>query len=126
MTIVAPIGLRDRGAGTVSVHDLARLRPQARPDSTNSKVALAYHAREHGFAGGNERFVLVQGNASFDAQPERDVLENKIGPQSERFMGKPRRGRFWDRWLRGLLLRPRDRDGRGRADRGVAGSALCG
>jgi hypothetical protein len=62
-------------------------------------VALAYHAREHGFAAASD-FVLVQGDASAQTEPDRRYLEDVLGPQSERFLGPPRRGRiFWDRWL---------------------------
>jgi hypothetical protein len=43
--------------------------------------------------------VLVQGTASYETEPDRDYLEGTLGPASERFMGKPRRGPFWDRWL---------------------------
>jgi hypothetical protein len=101
VTAVAPIGLRDREAGTVGFttslgfgRKLERIRAQPR-------IALAYHAREHGLGdAANERYVLVQGMATFDAHPDRDFLENEIGPRAARFMGAPRRGRFWDRWLR--------------------------
>ena len=44
--------------------------------------------------------MLVQGAASYDAHPDRAVLESVVGPASTRFMGPPRRGPFWDRWLR--------------------------
>jgi hypothetical protein len=100
VTAVAPIGLRDREAGSVSFTTSLGFGRKLDRIEKNPKVSLAYHAREHGFAAGNGRFVLVQGNACFDAKPEQDVLEHRIGPQSQRFMGKPRRGRFWDRWLR--------------------------
>jgi hypothetical protein len=43
--------------------------------------------------------VLVQGRASYDARPDRALLEDVIGPASERFMGAPKSGPFWDRWL---------------------------
>jgi hypothetical protein len=101
VTAVAPIGLRDRDAGTVGFttslgfgRKLERIREEPR-------IALAYHAREHGLGGAaNERYVLVHGMATFEADPDRDFLENDIGPRSARFMGAPRRGVFWDRWLR--------------------------
>src|SRR3954453_15358231 len=101
VTAVAPIGLRDREAGTVGFttslgfgRKLERIRAQPR-------IALAYHAREHGLGdAANERYLLVQGMGTFDAHPDRDFLENEIGPRAARFMGAPRRGRFWDRWLR--------------------------
>jgi hypothetical protein len=101
VTAVAPIGLRDREAGTVGFttslgfgRKLERIRDEPR-------IALAYHAREHGLGdAANERYVLVQGRATFDADPDQDFLENEIGPRSARFLGAPRRGVFWDRWLR--------------------------
>lgn len=100
VTAVAPIGLRDRAANTVGFttslgfgRKLDRLR-------TEPRIAMAYHAREHGLGdGANRRYVLVQGRASFDADPDRDYLENEIGPRSARYLGEPRRGFFWDRWL---------------------------
>ena len=100
VTAVAPIGLRDREANTVGFttslgfgRKLDRLR-------TEPRIAMAYHAREHGVGdGANRRYVLVQGRASFDADPDPDYLENEIGPRSVRYMGEPRRGFFWDRWL---------------------------
>ena len=101
VTAVAPIGLRNRESGTVGFttslgfgRKLERIRDEPR-------IALAYHAREHGLGdAANERYVLVQGMATFDADPDRDFLENEIGPRAARFMGAPRRGLFWDRWLR--------------------------
>jgi hypothetical protein len=63
------------------------------------RVALAYHAREHGFSD-STLFVLVQGSASAKLPPDRDYLECVVRPQSVRFMGPPKEGRlFWDRWL---------------------------
>ena len=95
---VAPIGLRDRERGTLTFttslgfgRKLARIRD-------DPQVALAYHAREHGFAA-DPRHVLVQGTATFDTAPDRAVLEHVVGPAAARFMGPPARGPFWDRWL---------------------------
>jgi hypothetical protein len=96
---VAPIGLRDRDARTVAfTTSLGFGRKLDRIDA-NPEIALAYHAREHGFAG-DPRYVVVQGRASYDAKPDRTVLETQVQPASTRFMGAPRRGVFWDRWLR--------------------------
>ena len=98
VTAVAPIGLRDRAAGTVSFttslgfgKKLARIRG-------NPRVALAYHAREHGFAAGST-FVLVQGDATLTLEPDRDFLDREIEPRAERFLGPRKSGPFWDRWL---------------------------
>ena len=106
LAAVAPIGLRDRDAGTVGFttslgfgRKLERLRRDPR-------VALAYHAREHGLGPAHparpadDRFVLVQGTASFTEQlPPRAEIE-AIGRQATPYLGPPRSGPFWDRWLR--------------------------
>jgi hypothetical protein len=96
---VAPIGLRDREAGTVTFTTSLGFGRKLERILRQPQVTLAYHAREHGFAAGAQ-YVLVQGTASTTVAPDRDYLENVIGPQSERFMGPRKRGRlFWDRWL---------------------------
>lgn len=96
---VAPVGLRDREAGVVTFttslgfgRKLDRLRDEPR-------VALAYHARDHGFSD-SPRYVLVQGRASFDETPDESYLREVVSPAAERFMGKPKEGRFWDWVLR--------------------------
>jgi hypothetical protein len=98
VTAVAPIGLRDRDTGTVTFttslgfgRKLERLRNEPR-------MALAYHAREHGFSDRPE-FVLVQGRATIVEDPDREYLETVVQPAAERFLGPPKRGVFWDRWL---------------------------
>jgi hypothetical protein len=99
ITAVAPIGMRDRDAGTVTFTTSLGFGRKLERINRNPRVALAYHAREHGFAHG-EDLVLVQGRATADTEPDPALLEDVIGPQAERFMGPPRRGRlFWDRWL---------------------------
>lgn len=98
VTAVAPIGLRDRETGTVGfTTSLGFGRKLDRIDK-NPRVALAFHAREHGFAT-KPWFVLVQGTASYDAHPDPAVLAERVQPASTRFMGHPRTGFFWDRWL---------------------------
>jgi hypothetical protein len=98
VTPVAPIGLRDREAGTVSFTTSLGFGRKLKRIERDPRVALAYHAREHGFAS-EPRFVLVQGQASYDASPNPAVLAEKVRPASEKFMGAPRTGWFWDRWL---------------------------
>jgi hypothetical protein len=98
VTAVAPIGLRDRAAGTVGFTTSLGFGRKLDRIKANPKVGLAYHAREHGFAT-EPRYVLVQGTATYDASPDTDLLEREIGPASTRFLGAPRRGIFWDRWL---------------------------
>jgi hypothetical protein len=99
LTAVAPIGLRDREAGTVGFTTSLGFGRKLDRINLNPRVALAYHAREHGFAS-EPRFVLVQGVASYDAHPDRAVLAGRVRPASVRFLGPPRTGLFWDRWLK--------------------------
>ena len=97
-TPVAPIGMRDRDARTVSFTTSLGFGRKLDRITRNPRVALAYHAREHGFAS-EPRFVLVQGTASFQPRVDRALLEDVVRPASARFMGPPRTGPFWDRWL---------------------------
>lgn len=99
VTPVAPIGLRDRKAGTVGFTSSLGFGRKLDRIKLNPRVALAYHAREHGFAT-EPRFVLVQGMASYDAYPDPAVLAERVRPASARFWGPPRMGFFWHRWLK--------------------------
>jgi Pyridoxamine 5'-phosphate oxidase len=100
VTAVAPIGLRDREAGTVTFTTSLGLDRKLERIRRNPQVALAYHAREHGFSDSSS-YVLVQGRATFDMDPDEDYLRGVVSPAAERFMGPPKEGRlFWDRWLR--------------------------
>jgi hypothetical protein len=98
VTPVSPVGLRDRDAQTVAFTTSLGFGRKLDRIKENPRVALAYHAREHGFAR-EPRFVLVQGLASYDPKPDREVLEQIVRPASTRFMGAPRTGFFWSRWL---------------------------
>jgi hypothetical protein len=98
VTAVAPIGLHDRAAGTVGFTTSLGFGKKLERIKRNPKVALAYHAREHGFSD-SDLYVLVQGVARPTTDPDRDYIENVISPKAERFMGPPKRGVFWDRWL---------------------------
>lgn len=96
-TPVAPIGLRDKERGTVTFTTSQGFGRKLERIKRNPKVALAYHAREHGYAS-SRRFVLVQGRATPRA-PDRASLE-AIRPNVERHMGPAKTGKlFWDRWL---------------------------
>jgi hypothetical protein len=96
---IAPIGLRDRERGEVTFTTSLGLGRKLERIRANPRVALAYHAREHGFATGS-RYVLVQGVASFDASPDQRLLDEVVRPASVRFLGPPKTGFFWDRYLR--------------------------
>jgi hypothetical protein len=100
VTAVAPIGLRDRDAGTVSFTTSLGFGKKLERIKRNPRVSLAYHAREHGFADSSD-FVLVQGDANAFTEPSREYLDETLRPQAVRFMGPPKEGKlFWDRWLR--------------------------
>ena len=98
VTAVAPIGLRDRERGTVGFTTSLGLSKKLERMRRDPRVALAYHARKHGFADGS-RFVLVQGDATLTLDPDREFLDREIEPRAERFLGPRKSGAFWDRWL---------------------------
>ncbi|MFZ2176866.1 MAG: hypothetical protein WAW17_23080, partial [Rhodococcus sp. (in: high G+C Gram-positive bacteria)] len=100
VTAVSPIGLRDREQGTVGFTTSLGFGRKLERIKDDPRVALAYHARKHGIGdGNNHRYVLVQGDASFDPHPDRELVE-RIGRRSVPYLGEPRRGvLFWDRWL---------------------------
>src|ERR1700690_1631542 len=89
VTPVAPIGLRDREAQTVGFTTSLGFGRKLDRIRENPRVALAYHAREHGFAT-EPRYVLVQGTATYDSHPDPAVLADTVRPASTRFMGPPR------------------------------------
>lgn len=78
LAAVAPIGPRDRERGTASFTTSLSFRRKLERMRRNPNVALAYHAREHGFAKRSE-YVLAQGRASFDSEPSEQVLEGGPG-----------------------------------------------
>jgi hypothetical protein len=85
ITPMAPLALRDRQAGTVTLTTSQALWKKLDRIRRNPGVAIAYHAREHGLTS-RPGFVLVQGRASFPTEPDRGWLES-ITPQWERFLG---------------------------------------
>jgi hypothetical protein len=94
---IAPIGLRDRAAGTVGFTTSLGFSKKLERIARDPRVALAFHAREHGTAEGTA-YVLVQGLAHVIAEPspeQRDLVRR----QASAHLGPPREGRFWDRWL---------------------------
>jgi hypothetical protein len=98
LTPLTNVGLRDREAGraqpvTSSIgmwRKLERLR--ARP-----RVAIAYHAREHGFSRRPE-YVLVQGTATLTELDDPSWIE-RHREAWERFVGPRDVGPLWERWL---------------------------
>ncbi len=103
ITPMAPLGIRDREAGTITLSSSLALWKKLDRIRRHPGVAIAYHAREHGFTD-RPGYVLVQGRAAFDSEPDRQWLES-ITPEWDRFLG-PRltgiRGRllntyYWER-----------------------------
>jgi hypothetical protein len=103
ITPMAPVGMRDREAGTVTLSSSLALWKKLDRISRNPGVAVVYHAREHGFTD-RPGFVVVQGRASFDATPDRAWLES-ITPQWDKFLvprstglvGRMQRVYYWER-----------------------------
>ena len=83
---MAPLGLRDREAGTVTLTTSLGLWKKLDRVRRNPGVAVAYHAREHGFSD-RPGFVLVQGRASFSPTPDRAWLEIQLPQASGRESG---------------------------------------
>ncbi len=95
---VAPVGLKDRERGTVGFTTSLGFAKKLERLKREPRVALAYHAREHGFSNRPE-YVLVQGRAQPVEQPT-PAERQEVRTNAERHLGKGRSGPFWDRWLR--------------------------
>jgi Pyridoxamine 5'-phosphate oxidase len=95
---VAPIGLRDRERGTVGFTTSLGFAKKLERLKHDPRVALAYHAREHGFSKRPE-YVLVQGRAEPVEKPTPRQRQ-EVREHAEHHLGPGRSGRFWDRWLR--------------------------
>jgi hypothetical protein len=96
VTPMAPLGIRDRERGTVTLSSSLGLPKKLTRIRDHPEVAVAYHAREHS-ATALPHYVLVQGVASFDPKPDRAWLES-IAPEWERFLG-PKQSGLFERWL---------------------------
>jgi hypothetical protein len=122
-TAVAPIGLRDREAGTVGFTTSLGFGRKLDRIKENPRVALAYHAREHGFAT-EPRFVLVQGTATYEADPIPSVLAEQVRPASHPLSRPTAHRSVLGPLAEGLLRGSRLGHGRGRARRLLAGPGL--
>jgi pimeloyl-ACP methyl ester carboxylesterase len=95
---IAPIGLRDHAAGTVGFTTSLGFSRKLERIARDPRVALAYHAREHGSAS-SRSYVLVQGHARVVESPSAaERLE--VREHAEAHLGAAREGWFWNRWLR--------------------------
>jgi nitroimidazol reductase NimA-like FMN-containing flavoprotein (pyridoxamine 5'-phosphate oxidase superfamily) len=95
---VAPIGLRDRAAGTVGFTTSLGFSKKLERIERDPRVAMAFHAREHGTSS-NSSYVLIQGRARVVAEPSEQE-RTLVRTQAAKYLGSARQGRFWDRWLR--------------------------
>jgi nitroimidazol reductase NimA-like FMN-containing flavoprotein (pyridoxamine 5'-phosphate oxidase superfamily) len=94
---VTPLGLRDRRRGTVTFTTSLGFGRKLERIRREPHVALAYHAREHGRAIG-QQYVLVQGRAEPIMEPAQEA-RSVIRERSSEFLGPARRGPVWDRLL---------------------------
>lgn len=101
---VSPTGLVDRDAGAVGMTTSLAFNGKLRNVLRDSRVAMAYHTREHGFAAADD-FVLAQGVATVPLAPSPEVLD-ALAPRIARFLGDMPTGRFWD-WVLGAYLNNR-------------------
>jgi hypothetical protein len=97
VTAVAPCGIGQRDTGVVGFTTSLGFGKKLERIIRDPHVALAYHARDHGFSA-SLGFALVQGRASVDLRPSRERLEALV-PQAERYLGNVRQGPVWDRLL---------------------------
>jgi hypothetical protein len=95
---VAPIALHDRSAGTAGFTTSLGFSKKLERIARDPRVAMAFHAREHGRAPG-ESYVLVQGRARVVADPSPEERA-QVRTHAEAHLGSAREGWFWDRWLR--------------------------
>ncbi len=95
---VSPTGLVDRAASTIAVTTSLAFNGKLFHILRDSRVAMAYHTREHGFATAGD-FAVVQGRAEVPLSPSPEALAD-LAPRVERFLGTVPSGKFWDWVLR--------------------------
>src|SRR3954451_10133021 len=98
VTAVAPLGLRDRYKSELTFTTSLGFGRKLDRIRRDPRIALLYHAREHGFHRGDE-LVLVQGTARIVEEPDLKYLSRAVGPAVVQYLGEPKTGIFWDRWL---------------------------
>src|SRR5688572_19615105 len=91
---VAPIGLRDRQAGTVGFTTSLGFSKKLKRIERDPRVAMAFHAREHG-ASASGCYVLVQGRARVVAEPSEEERA-RVRAHATAHLGPLREGWFWD------------------------------
>jgi len=96
VTPVCPIGLHDREQSRLAFTTSRGFGRKLERIEHDPRVALAFHAREHGFSR-RPGFVLGQGRAL--VAERTPALEARVAERATVYLGTPRRGRFWDWWL---------------------------
>jgi hypothetical protein len=99
---VAPIGMHDRDAGTVTFTTSLGFGKKLERIEADPRISLAYHAREHGRSDRPE-FVLVDGKAIPDHE-QSQARRDDVRERATDFLGEPKSGFFWDRWMREYYL----------------------
>jgi hypothetical protein len=97
MTPVTTIGMFDQAAGTVTTTSSFGNWKKLVRIAADDRVALVYHARDHGGAS-TPHLVVAQGRASFPDQPDGQWLTPEAAENIEKFMPIPKTGRFWS-WI---------------------------
>ena len=92
VTAVAPVGLRDREAGTVTFTTSLGFGTQAGADRAQPARGARLPRARARFRDSGPDFVLVQGDAQPATEPDRSYLEETVRPQATRFMGPPKEG----------------------------------
>ena len=95
---VAPIGLRDREKGTLGFTTSLGFSKKLDRIAADPRVAMAFHAREHGTATGTG-YVLAQGTARVIEKPT-EAERGLVRAHATAHLGPPAEGVFWNRWLR--------------------------
>jgi hypothetical protein len=94
---VAPIGLRDRAAGTVTFTTSLGFGRKLERIAADPRIAVAYHTRQHGRSR-RPGVVLVQGVASVRADLS-GAERTRLARQAAEHLGPVVSSRFWDWWL---------------------------
>ena len=97
LATVAPIGLRDRDAGTVSFTTSLGFGRKLERIHANPNVALSYHTRQHGRTQ-RPGHVLINGTATIRL-PTSEAERNDLRERAADHLGPLATGRFWDWWL---------------------------
>ncbi|GAA4543723.1 pyridoxamine 5'-phosphate oxidase family protein [Pseudonocardia xishanensis] len=98
---VAPIGMRDREAGTVSFTTSLGLGRKLDRIRADPRVALTFHTRRHGLGSVSPLVVQVQGTAEVVERPSAEQAR-AILDGADRHMGisDPATTGFWGWWMR--------------------------